>query len=145
MKSPTYIFLDESGNFDFSVKGTRYFILTSVCIQRPFPWVGSLDNCKYDCLEDGLEIERFHCTIDKWRVRERVFDIIEKHLDAMRIDSLVVEKPKTGPALREDVRFYPEMLGHLLKYVLKYEENDVIVITDRVPVKKKRNAMEKGN
>lgn len=141
---PTYIFLDESGNFDFSVKGTRFFVLTSVSTRRPFPWSSSLDSYKYDCLENNLEIERFHCSADKLRVRKKVFEIISKQLDAVRIDSLVVEKPKTGTALRADERFYPEMLGYLLRYVLNSEMNEVIVITDRIPVKKKRNAIEKG-
>ncbi|MCY4106032.1 MAG: DUF3800 domain-containing protein [Chloroflexi bacterium] len=144
MASPTYLFLDESGNFDFSVNGTRYFILTSVCIQRPFPWVSSLDSFKYDCLENGLDIERFHCTTDKWWVRNKVFDIIGNCLSLLRIDSLIVEKPKTGCALQKDIRFYPEMMGYLLKYVLKYEKSDVIIISDRIPMKRKRSAIEKG-
>jgi hypothetical protein len=60
----------------------------------------------------------------------------------------VVEKPKTGPALQVDARFYPEMLGHLLKYVVPLEifagATEVIVITDLIPVNKKRRAVEKG-
>lgn len=144
MANPTYLFLDESGNSDFSVNGTRYFILTSVCIQRPFPWVSSLDSFKYDCLENGLDIERFHCTTDKWWVRNKVFDIIGNCLSFLRIDSLIVEKPKTGCALQKDIRFYPEMMGYLLKYVLKYEKSDDIIISDRIPMKRKRSAIEKG-
>ena len=40
----TYVFLDESGNFDFSASGTRYFVLTCVGVTRPFPAFESLDN-----------------------------------------------------------------------------------------------------
>ena len=144
MMSPTYIFLDESGNFDFSVNGTRYFILTSLCIQRPFPWFSSLDSYKYDCLENGLEKEHFHCVDDDWPVRKGVFDIISNHLDKIKIDSLIIQKNKTHPVLWDVEKFYPMMLGYLLKYVLKYEKKEVIVIVDNIPVKKKRNAIEKG-
>ena len=60
----------------------------------------------------------------------------------------MVDKPKTGPALREDQRFYPEMLGYLLKYVLPRElllgASQIIVITDRLPVMRKRRAVEKA-
>lgn len=144
----TYIFLDEAGNFDFSPSGTPYFMLTSVRMKRPFPLYQALDNYRYDCLEHGrLKIEYFHCSEDNAHIRNRVFTLIANHIGDMRIDCLVVEKRKTGPALQDVKRFYPEMLGYLLKYVVPGLENDVddiIIITDRVPVDKKRRAIEKG-
>lgn len=143
-----YIFLDEAGNFDFSPAGTRYFVLTSVSMLRPFPAHGALDDYKHECLEFGLNTEYFHCANDNSRVRSRVFDVIAAKRDGMRIDSLIVDKPKTGPALRDDQRFYPEMLGHLLRFVLPKElaagAEEVIVITDTIPVNKKRQAIEKA-
>lgn len=144
MANPTYLFLDESGNFDFSVNGTRHFILTSVRTRRPFPWFDSLDSYKYDCIENGQEKERFHCVEDDWPVRKAVFDIISNHLNDIQIDSLIIQKNKTHPLLWEAETFYPTMLGYLLKYVLKYEKNEIIVIIDAIPVKKKRAAIEKG-
>ena len=111
----------------------------------------ALNDYKHDCLEYGLDMEYFHCVADNNHVRKGVFDLIAAHLGGMRhmsIDSLVVEKRKTGPALREDMRFYPEMLGHLLKFVLPKEldagAEEVIVITDKLPVNRKRQAVEKG-
>ncbi len=137
MMNCAYIFLDEAGN-----------VLTSVGMRRPFPGFEALDAYKHDCLEYGLNTEYFHCADDNSHVRGRVFDLITTHLDGMRIDSLIVEKRKTGPALQEDKRFYPEMLGYLLKYVLPIElaagAEEVIVITDTIPVNKKRHAIEKG-
>ena len=148
MSRSTYIFLDESGNLDFSASGTRYFVLTSVSTRRPFAWFNALDDFKYDCLEYGLENEYFHCATDNRPVRAKVFDIIGSHLDGLYIDSLVVEKRKTDPALRTDKRFYPEMMGYLLKYVLPREPNaradEVIVITDTVPLNKKQQSIEKA-
>ena len=77
-----------------------------------------------------------------------MFDIIVGNLDAVHIDSLIVEKRKTGPALTVDRRFFSEMLGYLLKYVLSRNPNagvgEVIVITDTIPVNKKRRAVEKA-
>ena len=109
MAECAYLFLDEGGNFDFSTTGTRYFVLTSVATRRPFPAHASLDDFKHDCLEFGLDTEYFHCADDNLRVRRKVFDLIAAKLDSVRIDCLVVEKCKTGPALREDKRFYPEL------------------------------------
>ena len=143
----TYIFLDEAGNLDFSTNGTPYFVLTSVSMRRPFPMYQKLDAYRHDCLEYGLEMEYFHCSEDNIHVRNSVFGLIAKNLQNMRIDCLVVEKRKTGPALQDVKRFYPEMLGYLLKFVVPQVDdtsNDVIVITDTVPVNKKRQAIEKG-
>ena len=143
-----YLFLDESGNLDFSDRGTRHFVLTSVGMVRPFRLYDALDAYKYDCLEYGLENEHFHCAEDNRYVRGRVFDIIGGHLDAVSVDSLIVEKRKTNPALTGDRRFYPEMLGYLLKHVLSRQSNteaeEVIVITDTIPLQKRRQAIEKA-
>lgn len=148
MSGYVYIFLDEAGNLDFSAKGSRYFVLTSIGIRRPFSWVGALDDLKYNCLEIGLDIDGFHCSEDNVHVRNRVFDIIAANLDGLKIDSLVVEKRKTEPALRGHTRFYPEMLGYLLKFVvpreLRSDGDEVTVITDSLPLNSKRKTIEKS-
>ena len=148
MNHCAYIFLDEAGNFDFSANGTRYFVLTSVSTQRPFHWFASLDDFKYDCIEYGLENEYFHCSNDNRYVRDKIFSVIEDSLDKLRIDSLIVDKRKVSPRLREDRSFYPEMLGILLKFVMPREivsgVDSVIVITDTIPVNRKRRAIERG-
>ena len=144
----TYIFIDEAGNLDFSADGSRYFVLAGVSMRRPFRLFKPLDEYKYDCIEYGLDNEYFHCTDDNKHVRGKVFDIIGAHLDGICIDCLAVEKAETDPALWEDKRFYPAMLGDLLKLMLSEEfstdTDELIVITDTIPVNKKRKAVEKS-
>ena len=106
MSGCVYVFLDESGNLDFSAHGSRYFVLTSISMERPFPAVMSMDAYKHDLLEYGLDLEYFHCYRDGKTVRHRVFELIASHLDGMCIDYLVVEKAKVEPVLQED-RFLP--------------------------------------
>ncbi|MBU2887705.1 DUF3800 domain-containing protein [Gilvimarinus agarilyticus] len=145
-KEYLYVFLDEGGNFDFSPTGTQYFMLTSLAMRRPFrirePW----DDYRHELLEFGRNVEYFHCAEDNQYLRDRLFRILNQHQQDLRIDSLIVEKAKTGLALRADERFYPEMLGYLLRHVFDklngYDE--IIVITDTVPHQKKRKAIEKG-
>ena len=143
-----YIFLDESGNFDFGASGTRYLVLTSIGMCRPFPAWGQLDDYKYRCIENGTDIEYFHCYDDRKNVRHAVFDVIAAHLDNMRIHCVVIEKAKNPPTMRETKRLYLWMLGYLLKAALSEELNtgakEVIVITDTIPVNKKRKAVEKS-
>ncbi|RIZ68655.1 MAG: DUF3800 domain-containing protein [Methylococcales bacterium] len=149
MANRVYIFLDEGGNFDFSSNGTPYFVLTSVMMQRPFLIHPQLEEYKHDCLEFGLNTEYFHCTEDNTHVRKKVFSIIEDSLDCLKIDSLIIEKRKIIPALHDEKKFYPIMLGYLLRHVFERESDnniaaEIIVITDTIPIKHKRQSVEKA-
>lgn len=143
-----YIFLDEGGNLDFSPSGTKYFTLTSVCKVRPFTISHLLGKYKFDLIEYGLDFEYFHCTKNNKYVRERVFGILKANINSLRIDTLIVEKRKTGTSLQATEQFYPRMLGYLLRFVIDRLDlagiKEVIVITDTIPVRKKRSAIEKA-
>lgn len=150
--SPTlYVFLDEGGNFDFSNNGSKSFSLTSVSLTRPFGLHTILDTYKYDLIEHRIQprinLECFHCADDNRHVRMRVFDLLREHLPDNSVDIVIVEKSKTGPALREPVKFYPKMLGYLLRFAIEKAGPDigeVVVITDSIPLAKKRKAIEKA-
>ena len=147
-KQCLYIFLDEAGNFDFSPSGTRYFVFTSLTKCRPFEAYKALTELKYDLIELGINLGYFHAAEDQQVTRNRVFDIIANHLAEVRLDSLIVEKRKTGPSLQTEIRFYPEMLGYLLQYVVKGTDlktiKEIIIVTDRIPIARKREAVEKA-
>ena len=143
-----YIFLDEGGDLDFSSSGTKYFTLTGLSKERPFEAYKSLNELKYDQIESDTEIEYFHASEDRQVVRDAVFNIINSHLDQARIDSIIVEKRKASPPVQEEERFYPDMLGYLLRYIIKGYDlsifEKVIIFTDSLPIKRKRKAIEKA-
>lgn len=143
-----YVFLDEAGNLDFSGQGTKFFLLGAVTKERPFNAYKELTELKYDLVELGTNVEYFHASENAQPVRNRVFDIIQRNLGGVRVDALVVEKRKTGPALQTVENFYPRMLGYLLRHILEKHDlelfQEVIVFTDRLPVQKKREAVEKA-
>jgi len=56
---------------------------------------------------------------DAQPVRNDVFGIINRNLGGTRLDFLVVEKRKVEPRLRAVEKFYPMMLGHLLKFIFE--------------------------
>jgi hypothetical protein len=147
-KKAAYLFLDEGGNFDFSTSGTKYFTLTSVLTLRPFNTDSPLTEPRFDLIEDGLDKEYFHASEDEQATRNNVFEIIAANLDAFLVDGIVVEKRKAAPPLRDEAVFYPKMLGELLQYVVRRADprqwSEMIVITDRIPVNKKRKAIEKA-
>jgi hypothetical protein len=147
-KRHLYLFLDEAGNLDFSRGGTRYFLLGCITKQRPFRAYQELTELKYDLIEQGIDLEYFHAAEDKQATRDRVFEIIRRHLDGVRVDALLVEKCKTSPPFQVEERFYAHMLGQLLQSILAqhhlHEFTEVVVFTDRLPVQRKRAAVEKA-
>jgi hypothetical protein len=144
-----YLFLDEGGNLDFSPHGTRFFTLTCLTKLRPFAASRGLSDLKYDLIEQGMDIDRFHASEDRQQVRNQVFEIIGSHLTGVRVDSVIVDKKMTAPKIRAVERFYPMMLGQLLRYVIRGHEGnatfkEVVVITDSLPLRKKEEAIKKG-
>lgn len=103
---------------------------------------------KHDLIEEGIDLEYFHASEDRQCVRDKVFKIACDNLSDGRIDSIIIEKCKTGPALQEMEKFYPRMINYLLKYVLEKRNLSgfagVIVITDSIPIKKRRESVEKA-
>lgn len=132
--STLFIFIDESGNFDFSPKGTKYFSLTSISTLDPLG-KEELEKIKYDFIKNEINIEFFHASKDKQHVRDKVFDFI-KNIDNIDIDSVIVQKNKTNPSLctveKKDkkgkgYKLYGRALQTLIGYIL-YRYDDSIHI-----------------
>ena len=49
-----YVFIDESGNFDCSPKGTKYFVLTGFVTYRPVWKRDALHQFRYTLLNKGV-------------------------------------------------------------------------------------------
>lgn len=146
-----YVFLDEGGDFNFSRTGSKYFTLTSVSMRRPFALHTDLDTYKYDLIEfrkqPRIALEYFHCADDNRYVKAKMFSMLAAKLPNKTVDSVIVEKSKTGPALREPEKFFPKMLGYLLRFAMQNCPDgigEVVVITDTIPVNRNRKAIEKA-
>ena len=118
---------------------------------RPFRLHTELDTYKYDLIEHRIlpriEMEYFHCAQDNRYVRERVFSMLAGSVPHNSVDAVIIEKSKTGPALQPEHCFYPKMLGYLLRYAIQHAPHgigEVVVITDSIPVARKRKAVEKA-
>jgi len=149
LTKPCYLFLDEGGDLGFSTNGSRYFTLTCLATFNPMAAHLALHRYRYECLasERGLELEYFHCADDNRHIRRKVFEFIAAEQDSFRYDALVVEKRKAHPKVQAEERFYPEMLGHLLRHVITGTSKDAshyVVVTDQLPLKSKKRAIEKG-
>lgn len=148
MKEVLYIFLDEAGNFDFSPRGSNFFIIGSLSKRRPFKAYNDLVKLKYDVIESGLEIEYFHAAEDRQDIRNKVFEIIKNNLEGCSIVATIISKKKTNPTLRPIEKIYSKIIGYnirkaILKENLK-EIKEIIIITDSIPTKKGKSAVEKA-
>lgn len=141
-----FLFFDESGNLDFSPTGTRYYIFGTLSTHDPAPLSHPLSNLHYQLIANGIEIERFHATEDRQKIRDYVFPILSQ-VGGFEFDCVIIEKRKVNPVLYDPSRFYPKFANYLLQYVFRrYHEPDerIVVITDTLPVKKKRKAVERA-
>ncbi len=152
-----YMYLDEAGNFDFTPRGSKYFIMTCVVMERPFNHVVDFASLKYDCLEKGLDAKKckdshkFHAAEDAQVIRDSVFDVVSQHLEDMSVYSVVIRKNMTNPAIRDQPTIYLKVFKWLVGYVFSHEYFDdiegIVVVTDTIPVKKKlsdlRSALKK--
>lgn len=135
-----YLFVDESGDLELSPKGTKHFILASVCT----------DDCglgdrllrlRRDLMLQGADLPNgFHATSDKQRARDAVFQVLLT--EDFRVDATIFEKPKAHPSLRDDVvKFYKNAWFFHVKYVVPRvtrAEDQLVVVGASITLNKKK-------
>ena len=154
-----YIFIDESGDTNFTSKSSKNFLLTGLVCPPSSQLVSKLYHTKhklipvFETLKKQIknrneELECFHATEDLQIIRDEVFKIIgdEKNLS---VYSVIIEKRKTVPFYQDPRRFYTKACIWLMHGVLynqdigKYKK--IIIFFDSIPAdNKKKKAMFKG-
>ncbi len=146
---PLYVFLNQGGNFDFSPSGSRFFTLTALRAQRPFTFEWPLHELRFDLIESGLNLEYLHASNDRQAVRDEMFRrVVLPHLSEFRAEILVVDKASIPTESQQVSVVSPWFVGLLMSQVIHSVGHtdwpEVIVITDRVPVARKRAVIEKA-
>jgi len=150
-----YLFIDESGNFDFSPSGTKYFILTVLSTMNPFDIGSPLLKLRYDLLPNyacGSKMEEhgyFHASEDTQAVRDSVFSILFTLNQPMRVDSVIAQKNKANPIFyHQHLEFYKVLGEALLKYALnraQWQDYDhVVLVFSSLFDKKKRGILKQS-
>lgn len=143
-----YVFVDEGGNYDFSNKGTAYWVLTCLLATDIRPGVMELYALKHKFIDLGTDLEYFHASEDRQAVRDELFAILAR-LDHIRVDSVVVEKRKAAPSIRPLNQFYPMMVKNLLQYPFDTRGLDittfdkVLIFADRATATKRHQKVLK--
>jgi hypothetical protein len=67
-----HIHLDESGNWHFNPKGSKYYAFAVVWTYDPQPLAIALTALRFRLVKQGLSIDGFHASPDKQSTRDAV-------------------------------------------------------------------------
>lgn len=154
---PLYVFIDESGDFNFTKNGSKFYIINAVITQDPTEGTELLSLLKYRLLTYEIypeitdEIYRethlangFHCTYDKQLIRDEVFKIISG-LEGLKVNTLVIRKNRTNPSIRTPEVFYSKMSGFLINYIQStYNYSKLCILFNGLPTERQKQALKKG-
>lgn len=138
-----YLYIDEAGNLDFSPAGSKLFIF--VCLTGDLRAAGllRLHTLRKDMLSRGWDIEYFHASENKPSVRREVFEALRDSHVIGEVIALVIDKASVPEAERDAGAFYAKFLALAITHAVTGSEEHVI-ITDSMPIQKKRKAVEKA-
>lgn len=150
-----HLFIDESGNFDFSPSGTRFFALTVMSTIRPFDVSAPLLRLRYELLPNyacgpkAAEHGYFHAAEDIQAVRDQVIAALLGTGGEIRVDSVIAQKNKTHPSLQQQpVEFYERLGEAVLRYALNRVEwhgyDHVVLVFSSLFDKKKRGILKQS-
>jgi uncharacterized protein DUF3800 len=138
-----HLFVDESGNFDFSRKrdASRYFLLAAATLADCSAVNARFAELRHQMAWEGHDHPGpFHAAQDPAPVRDRVFGLIEGL--NVQVDALLLEKAKAMPHVRlSDERFYQHAWFYLMKYVAPRLPCDELLVVTASLGKKKRRAI----
>jgi len=156
INNTTYIFVDESGDMDFSHKGSKYYLFNFLVKQRPFKLHEYISNYRYELLEKNLDphmksrinIEYFHANNDNKHIKNEIFNIISTfNQEDVKVYSYILEKSKVYPDKRKSKEhFYIDNLIYSIGKLLSELNIDTnfVIITDNLPVANNKKKQEKA-
>lgn len=138
-----YIFLDESGNLDFSRKGTEHYVLAAVTTVNPLASSQDLQQLKYAQLEQGIDTEFFHASEDLQATRDVVIKSLQTMSNTVNIHYIYAKKPKAFPGLQNSAAFYAKLGTTLIKFIVGYRSNGfdkIVIVFDKALTNKDQKA-----
>lgn len=139
-----FVYVDESGNFDFTSGGTRHLVLAAFCTNRPVQ--NSLELCKvkYGILAQGIDIANFHASEDLQVVRDLVFEVISENKSCSAV-SFWLSKQDYKLAELGAVGVYKIFGNHIATHIgvvaSQTLSKNIVVVFDKALVRKDQNAV----
>jgi hypothetical protein len=135
--------LDESGNLDFSPRGSRYYIFAVVWTYDPAPLAADLCALRFSLIKQGHDIKDggFHAVYDPQPRRNVVLAAMTART-TWNFAAIVIDKPRVNPVLYAPADFYPKFASMVLRFVfrgrVKAGTTSAVIYTDTLPFPKKQ-------
>ena len=135
MRIPTlYVYVDESGNFDFCSTGTKHLVMSAFATPQPLESARELAKLKYELLSDGVNLPNFHASDDRQGVRDKVLGQISLMKD-VSAHTFWIRKDEPSFEGVDTVGIY-EIFGHAIAQAVKAELRSrdlaaVVVVFDK--------------
>lgn len=133
-----HIHLDESGDLNFSPAGSRYYVFATVWTYEPAPLANELNTHRFSLIKQGHgdRLSGFHAKDDAAPKRATVIPILRRHTN-WNFASIVVDKRRVNPSIRDCEKFYPKFSSMVLRFVfrgrIKPNTSQVLIYTDTLP------------
>jgi len=145
MDNNLYIFIDESGNFDFTSKGTSHFVLGGVATLNPTASAKDLNFLKYRLLRDGHDVLEFHASEDRQAIRNEVFPVLNS-MNEIKAHVIFGNKHYLATSLQNPGGIYSLYGKAMVKYFIQVYSAHVLtsitVVFDQTLTKKRRGQFE---
>ncbi len=131
---PIWIFLDESGNFDFSERGTKFFVMTAIVTCDPVLSGSEILALKYEQMLRGSQQLDFHASHNSKGTRARVLETIGS-IRAITSLTVVFEKNSLASDYRSSnslMVLAAKVIFGFLKKGIENEHHQVTVTFDSV-------------
>ncbi len=142
---PVFVFIDESGNFDFSEKGTRHFVVSAHVTRTPIDCGSGLRTLTYEFLSRGfIDQVPFHATSNTVGTRTRFIGALCSTAHSCQVISVGVDKFR----LEEEMCSPPALLAYMgalmveeLEHFLTFRDEIVVLLFDTALTAKRRAAV----
>ncbi len=140
-----FIFIDESGNFDFTPSGTSHFVLGGVATTSPASSAKEFLTLKYRLLKEGNDVSEFHASEDRQFIRNQVFPVINS-MTEINAHVIYGDKHFLATSLQSPSGIYSLYGKAMIKYFIQvyasYSLSSITVVFDRTLTKKLRGQFE---
>ncbi|MEJ5919936.1 DUF3800 domain-containing protein [Corynebacterium sp. H78] len=147
MSNTLFVFMDESGDMQFTPKGSQHFMVTAVCTSNPTISATAMQALKYDLMASRSQDLEFHATQNTLGTRKRVIDAINR-INDLTVHTLWIDKRFTHPKRQDSARLlgvFALAMGRWIDQVYRNAHfNQVVLIFDSVLTGKERNAFQKN-
>ena len=135
-----HVHVDESGDFNFTPRGSRYYAFAVAWTYDPAPLAHALTQLRFGLLKASHDLSSFHAVDDRQVNRNEVVARMLQH-QRWSFAAMVIEKCKVNPAIRDPQGFYPQFAAMVLRFVFRGRiapgTTRVQIFTDTIPVHRK--------